>query len=135
MKNVKYITILFFLIILSKQLHAQEYLKVSCRIEKIDSIGNYYVIYATDSANKTYMIVSKKDTIVPCQNVVINKSYQFTFDIPVPFTMNVDVPITYPDSTKIPQDCVSDAHYNALELRGLCYDTLYRDEKLSIRKN
>ena len=134
MKNVKYITHLLFLIILSTQLYAQEYLKVSCHIGKIDSIGNYYLIYATDSANKTYMIVSKKDTIVSCQSVVINNSYQFTCDMPVPFSMNVDVPVTYPDGTKIPQDCVSDAHYHALELRGLCYDTLYRDEILSIRK-
>lgn len=133
--KIKQIVIFFFLLIFNFLLHAQEFLKVSCRIGKIDSIGNYYVIYATDSANKTYMIVSKKDTIVPCQNVVINKSYQFTFDIPVPFTMNVDVPITYPDGTKIPQDCVSDAHYHALELRGLCYDTLNRREEMLLRQN
>lgn len=47
------------------------------RIYKIDSINNYYLVYAK-SNNLLYKIVSKKEVTKKCKRVKVNSEYKFS---------------------------------------------------------
>lgn len=110
------------------------YLNVTCLICKIDSIENYYLIYAQDSVKKKYLIISKRDTLVQCQNIFVDKSYHFTFECPILYPMNsMDIRDLSYGGIQMPRD-YGDADYHALELKGLYYDIKHREYVLEKRK-
>ena len=97
---------------------------VVCRVVKIDSIGNYNIIYAKDFDDVKYKIVSAKSKI-DCKNIQVNNEYEFVlfgsnkyFNI----VSSLDTYSVYPDGTRflIENNWGGDL-YSAQNLRGLCY--------------
>jgi len=138
MKSLFYLNLnLYFILFILQifQLSAQEtdteLLFVECEIVRIDSVGNYYVIYAKDSSEK-YKIISMKDSTV-CQNIVVGHFYKITLDPPIPRSMNV-VPITFPGGATIIPYGWGNSLYFPLDIRGLCYNVEFKDDILKKRK-
>lgn len=83
----KYILILLYTIISCKSHHAKEqknnnsFDSVNYTVYKIDSLDNYYLIYAKYNES-LYKIVSKKINSYDCNKIKLNLTYQFKI-IPV----------------------------------------------------
>jgi hypothetical protein len=107
-------------------------LVIECEIVKIDSVGNYYVIYAKDSLEK-YKIVSEKDSSVG-QNIVVGQSYTITLDPPILPPMNIEVPVTFPDGSLITLHDWGNSLYFALDIKGLCHNIDFKNDILKERK-
>jgi len=135
MKTIRYSGLYFILLILQIfKLSAQEaypdLLSIECEIVKIDSVGNYYVIYAKDTSEK-YKIVSKKhDTI--CQDITVGQSYRITLSSYIR-SANI-IPVTFPDGACIIPYGWGKTLYFPLEIRGLCYNIEFAIDYLKKRK-
>ena len=105
------------------------------KINKIDSINNYYLIYSIKE-NKKYKIVSKKDTteFVKCKDFLTENSY-YNFElenlIPEVESSNpLENKPTFPilscylfdDDTKICEEDEMEILYKAKKLKGLCLE-------------
>ena len=91
-------TCLFSYICSFSQNMNSEVLKARCEIVRIDSIRDYYIIYAKDSLVK-YKMVSQKDSNAICRNVDVGGIYDFTFFRPF-LSMNSGLDI-YPGGAAI----------------------------------
>lgn|SRR5690606_583709 len=105
------------------------------KINKIDSINSYYLIYSVKD-NKKYKIVSKKDTRerIECKNVLKENSY-YDFElenlIPEVESSNpLENKPTFPvlscyvfdDDTKICEENEMEILYKVKNLKGLCLE-------------
>lgn len=105
------------------------------KINKLDSINNYYVIYSIKDGKK-YKIVSKKETgeFVNCKNPLKeNGYYNFELEnlIPEPESSNpLENKPTFPvlscylfdDDTKICEENEMEILYKAKNLKGVCLE-------------
>lgn len=135
MKLLLYLNLFFILFVLQTfQLSAQEtdleILFVECEIVRIDSVGDYYVVYAKDSSDK-YKIISRKDSSV-CQNIIVRQFYKITLEAMIR-SMN-NVPITFPGGATIIPYGWGKSLYFPLDIRGLCYNVEFKDDILKKRK-
>jgi hypothetical protein len=103
------------------------------KIYKIDSINNYYLLYASRN-DSLYKIVSQKETISNCQQIIVNQVYALKLHSIWKHKLligSVDVSpsaiyqvtcLAFNDSTKIciERDSINDLHY-ADNIRGLCF--------------
>ncbi len=105
------------------------------KINKIDSINNYYLIYSL-KGNKKYKIVSKKRTteFVKCKGFLTENSY-YNFElenlIPEeessnPLENKPSFPVLscylFDDDTKICEEVEMEILYKAKNLKGLCLE-------------
>ncbi|MFV0306104.1 MAG: hypothetical protein ACK5IC_11565 [Moheibacter sp.] len=105
------------------------------KVNKLDSINNYYVIYSIKDAKK-YKIVSKKETgeFVKCKNLLKENSY-YNFELenlipevqsPNPLENKPTFPVLscylFDDDTKICEEKEMEILYKAKNLTGLCLD-------------
>jgi len=136
-----YSSLFFILLILqTNKLPAQEanadLLVVECEIVKVDSVGNYYVIYAKEvtenDKSEKYKIVSEKDSTV-CQNIVVGEFYKITLDPPMPQDLN-RLPVTYTGGAVIVSYGWGKDLYFAFDIRGLCYNPEFATELLKKRE-
>jgi hypothetical protein len=135
MKPLLYSSLYFILLSLQTfKLFAQEanteLLSVECEIVKIDSIGNYYVIYAKNISEK-YKIVSEKSNTI-CQNIVVGLFYKITLE-PLIRSMNM-VPVVFSDGAAIIPYGWGKTLYFPLEIRGLYYNVEFAIDILKKRK-
>jgi hypothetical protein len=107
-------------------------LPTSYKVYKIDSINNWYLIYAR-KGDSLYKIVSKKMSIENCNRIRIHKSYEFRCHsciygdkiaektILPQYTLLVTC-FSFDDSTNIclERDSINDLHY-ADNIKGLCF--------------
>jgi len=131
----RYLSLYFILLILqTMELPAQErntgLLLVECEIIKIDSVGDYYVIYAKNISEK-YKIVSKKDSM-SCQNIVVGEFYKITLDLPILQPMN-PTPVTFSGGAVIIPYGWGKTLYFPLDIRGLCYNIEFKSDILKKR--
>lgn len=105
---------------------------ISYNVYKVDSINNFYLIYARKGAS-LYKIVSKKENVIDCNRIKEGGIYDFKLH-----TRSEDRTIdgikvlpqnsllvncfSYDDSTKIclERDSINDLHY-AENIKGLCF--------------
>ncbi|MDV7698623.1 hypothetical protein N6B72_16985 [Chryseobacterium soli] len=105
------------------------------KVEKIDSLNNYYIIYISNS-DKTYQVVSKK-TKSNCNMIKVNQRYPlFMFeplirendyipkDRPTNYLDFVPNKVKLDDSTVIIREKGMDNIYRTNNLTGLCYKNL-----------
>jgi len=105
------------------------------KINKIDSINSYYLIYSVKD-NKKYKIVSKKDTRerIECKNVLKENSY-YDFELEnliqeVESSNPLENKPTFPvlscyvfdDDTKICEENEMEILYKVKNLKGLCLE-------------
>ena len=130
-KKALYLLILLFLF--SSKMWGQvadssNYIVLSCNVVRIDSVGDVYLIFTEGDVSKDkYKIFSRKDSLA-CENIVVSQSYEFTFYDPWASFKTINS-LMYPI-----KQCVFDGNaiiyvgnwgselYEALEIRGLCYD-------------
>lgn len=104
----------------------------SYKVYKIDSINNFYLIYAKKK-DSLYKIVSKKEWDVDCNLIKANEEYEFMLHSQSfnPATGNLEILpensllvncFYYDDSTKIclERDSINDLFYGD-NIRGLCF--------------
>ena len=103
-------------------------LPIECKIVRIDSVGNHYVIYAIqvteEGKPEKYKIVSAKDS-TSCQNIMVDKHYKLTFNqhiSPEIRTMNGPFPRLFSGGAVILPYGWGDDLYFALDVRGLCHN-------------
>jgi hypothetical protein len=102
------------------------------KVYKIDSINNFYLIYARRS-DSLYKIVSKKEGVENCNRIRENGMYDFKLHAHsenrtiggakiLPQNSLLVNCFSYDDSTKIclERDSINDLHY-AENIRGLCF--------------
>ena len=102
------------------------------KVYKIDSINNYYLIYAKKK-DSLYKLVSKKQVTGNCANIGLNQEYAFSLtsiwnqnitiegrNISPSLTPHVSC-LSFDDSTKIclEKDSINDL-FHADNIRGLC---------------
>lgn len=99
---------------------------VNYNIKKLDSLDNFYIIYATKD-DWTYKIVSEKDSNSCIELISVGKSYSFNLQNAKErisaYALNVDC-IIYNDTTKIcieKNDRMIAALFEASNLKGLCF--------------
>lgn len=103
-------------------------------VYKIDSIDNYYLVYAKKQ-DAIFKIVSKKETLKKCDLIKINNSYHFDLyaDSSVPLiTGEIIAPVSYYDvvchvlenGTEICTDGKNGIYdlYYVRNLKGLCIE-------------
>jgi hypothetical protein len=101
----------------------------SYRVYKIDSINNYYLIYAKKRGSR-YKIVAKKEEAENCNRIRINSNYKFDLhsvrDVPGdPNSGKKSLQVScfdYGDSTIIclEGDSIRDLYYSD-NIKGLCF--------------
>jgi hypothetical protein len=102
------------------------------KVYKIDSINNFYLIYAKKN-DSLYKIVSKKEGIGNCNRIQEGKVYDFKLHARsenrtidgikiLPQNSLLVNCFSYDDSTKIclERDSINDLHY-AENIKGLCF--------------
>lgn len=102
-----------------------EVIKARCEIVRIDSLRDYYIIYAKDSLVK-YKMVSQKDSNANCRNVDVGGIYDFTFFRPL-LSMNSGLDV-YPGGAVIISYGWGRGLYEPLEMKGLCYNVKYLED-------
>ncbi len=140
MKNLLCLNMFFVFFFQTIKLFAQEgdsnarMTSIECEIVKIDSVGDYYVIYAKDTLDK-YKIVSQKDSTV-FQNIVVREHYKLTL-----FaysgehkTFLYDVTRIFPGGAVISSYGWGKSLYFALDIRGLCHNIEFKNDILKKRK-
>lgn len=141
MKNLLCLNIFFvFFTFQTFKLFAQErdsnakIASIVCEIVKIDSVGDYYVIYAKDTLDK-YKIVSQKDSTV-FQNIVVGEHYKLTLfsHTGEHKTFPTNVLQVFPGGVAIIPYGWGDGLYIALEIKGLCYKAEFAIDILKKRK-
>jgi len=103
------------------------------KVYKIDSIHNFYLIYAK-KRDSIYKIVSQKYMDESCNRIRVNNEYQFNLhssltnrrigsDVILPQNSLLVNCFYYDDSTTIciERDSINDLHY-ATNVRGLCIE-------------
>lgn len=113
--------------------HSSEKMATSSyKVYKIDSINNYYLIYASRK-DSLYKIVSKKETVQNCNRIMKNDEYEFKLhsvltnrriggkEILPQNSLLVNC-FFYDDSTSIclEGDSIRDLHY-ADNIKSLCF--------------
>jgi len=102
------------------------------KVYKIDSINNYYLVYAR-KGDSLYKIVSKKMSFENCNRIRINNNYEFRLHssiygskmaektISPQYTLLVTC-FSFDDTTNIclERDSINDLHH-AENIKGLCF--------------
>lgn len=104
------------------------------RIDAIDSVNSFYIIYAAKD-NQKYKIVSKKGNIEGCKKIMVGKVYKFTLEsilaekiklgdkeFSSSNSLNVDC-FSFDENTEICKEHskgINDLH-KTKDLVGLCY--------------
>lgn len=123
------ISFLIVLIAFSNQIYAQSKEPVECVIYKIDSVNNYYTIYAGEmETDKRYKIVTKKQDNQgeSCEKIRIGGKYELTIEryfkeLPVEI-LSLDIDYEFPNKTLISVDCDWGCDlFSAKEIIGLTY--------------
>ena len=117
-----------------KSTRATNRISTPYKVYKIDSINNWYLIYAR-KGDSLYKIVSEKRVYENCNKIQINKAYNFILHSRIypdqlgGITINtirhdLVTCFSYDDSTIIclERDSINDLHY-ASNLKGLCVET------------
>ncbi len=123
------IVLLILLLVTCQTIFAQDFIQVRCNICQIDFVEDYFLIYAQDSADNKYLILSKNDT-ANAPTIEIGQSYTFTFNSFRKECMNEKLPIVITPSGRRMQVDWGRDFYHALELRGLCYNPQFKEEIL-----
>jgi 2-hydroxy-3-keto-5-methylthiopentenyl-1-phosphate phosphatase len=104
------------------------------RIDSIDSVNSFYIIYALKD-NQKYKIVSKKDDIKGCKKIVVGKDYKFNLEsilaekiklgdkeFSSSNSLTVDC-FSFDDNTEICKEQSKGIHdlHKTKDLVGLCY--------------
>ena len=115
------------------KINSNEKLEMSYKVYKIDSINNWYVIYARRK-DSLYKIISGKVLVENCSRIKVNKNYQFQLHSRIygnqvaGMTMSPQYSLlvtcfAFDDSTNIclERDSINDLYY-ADNIKGLCFE-------------
>ena len=92
----------------------------ACKIVHIDSVGNYYVLYAKKTDNKYKILVKKKNN--NCRNVVIGQFYNIVLSPPFIETISCyHNNITHLETGEVIIEKGWGRLYFGFNIEGLCY--------------
>ena len=92
----------------------------ACKIVHIDSVGNYYVLYAKKTDNKYKILVEKKNN--NCRNVVIGQFYNIVLSPPFIETIGCyHNNITHLETGEVIIEKGWGRLYFGFNIEGLCY--------------
>jgi len=107
---------------------SSNYIVLSCNVVRIDSVGDVYLIFTEGDVSKDkYKIFSSKDSLA-CENINVSQSYEFTLSDPWGLHKIMNSLDIHPikkcqiGNTLIYAGNWGEYLYEALEMKGLCYD-------------
>lgn len=113
--------IFYFSILFGQNTDTYHFLdKINCKIDRIDSLDNFYLIYAQSDSNQ-YKILSRKIPIT-CRNIIPGNNYLLDIYERFPVPLNyLDVDMIVGAGTIIKIDW-GDNLYISHQIWGLCYE-------------
>ena len=141
MKTILVTVILLFILCIEVNLHASsnKYFSfrnsirqdsINYKVYKIDSINNYYLIYAK-KGHDLFKVVSKKERIKMCNSIIVNNVYEFHLHSILSINGHPIIPaneimelsgfmIDHSTVIRFEGDSIRDLYY-ADNIKGLCF--------------
>lgn len=124
MKKMIVITILICLACSSSKKHNfDSQLIISCDIQRIDSVGNVYLVYAKNGGSLFKIMSRKRSHSSNCTRIKVGRSY--TLGLQSAFINRQQLPLDldgikyYGQTIKLERDSINDL-YTSTNLKGLC---------------